>query len=385
MNANDRRSDSEERQDLRLYQAELEMQNEELRAIQMELERSRDEFVELYNDAPVGYLTLDSDAVVRRVNHTFVEMLGDPPKSCIGRSVAELILPEDRGAFIGRFRSFFADAAGKASEVRFLVHPSGSLWCRITARRVEDQLLLAVTDVSAQKAAEETVRKLLETKEMLLRELQHRVKNTMHTISGLLALQIQRESDATVVRALNAAQGRIQAMVLMYEALHNTGGHLNIDLERYAFELSNNLRRAAQTPGIEITCAVAPIRVPTSLAITIGMIINEAVTNSLKHAFPTAKIGTIAITLDHFENGGFAIVVRDNGIGMNAQSADSHSYSSGLGLSLIQGLADHSGITLTTSSDATGTTVRADFPPQVVTPPGHPSYKNGTIQVPEGW
>ncbi|RQD65368.1 MAG: PAS domain S-box protein, partial [Desulfonatronovibrio sp. MSAO_Bac4] len=119
--------------DLRVHQIELEMQNEELRYAQKQLEFTRDQFARLYNDAPLGYLTIDENSIIVRTNQTFAVMLGLEPHQIIGASLAEYVVPEDKGAFYGRFHAFFRHPDGKHLDFR-IKGVSGELVVRCFGR-----------------------------------------------------------------------------------------------------------------------------------------------------------------------------------------------------------------------------------------------------------
>lgn len=104
--------------DLRVYQVELELQNQELRAASSRLETTRDEYARLYNEAPAGYLTLDDSGVLVRANRTFLDMLGESSKPRLGTLFADLLDPADAAVFRGRFRAIARQPEGKTMDVR---------------------------------------------------------------------------------------------------------------------------------------------------------------------------------------------------------------------------------------------------------------------------
>ena len=154
--------------DYQVHQIELELQNEELRTAQKQLESTRDQFARLYDDAPVGYLTIDENGIISQANQTFTDMVGQKSYHLPGASLAAFIAPPDRGAFYGRYRAFFRHPDGKELDFR-LQGPSGELHVRCVGR-VENappvpppgeackRMLLAVIDVSEQVRAEKALR-----------------------------------------------------------------------------------------------------------------------------------------------------------------------------------------------------------------------------------
>ncbi len=154
--------------DLRVHQIELEIQNEELRDTQKQLESTRDQFARLYNDAPVGYLTIDENGIIIRSNQTFATMIGQESHHLSGTSLAAFIDPADRRAFHGRYRAFFKHPEGK--ELNFRIQSLSGILAVRCVGRIENEIpvppageavrrmLLAVNDVSKQVRAETILR-----------------------------------------------------------------------------------------------------------------------------------------------------------------------------------------------------------------------------------
>ncbi|MFN2268928.1 MAG: PAS domain S-box protein, partial [Desulfonatronovibrio sp.] len=124
-------------QDYQLYQVELEVQNDELREVQNKLQQTRDRFAKLYNKAPFGYVTVDHNGIVIQTNQTLADMAGKNPDQISGKAMAELIVPEDRSSFHGRFRAFFKNPYNKQMDFR-LSSSQDSLWVRCTGRIEDD-------------------------------------------------------------------------------------------------------------------------------------------------------------------------------------------------------------------------------------------------------
>lgn len=158
--------------DLSVHQIELELQNEELLRAQQQMQAARDSYARLYNQAPVGYLSLDSNGIILQTNQTFAEMLGLAAREVVGKTLADFLLPEDRAVFLGRFRAFFNNPKGKSIDVRLAraaKHAKGELFARLTGRIETDgrlpassepqtYLLVIVSDISIQRAMEDALR-----------------------------------------------------------------------------------------------------------------------------------------------------------------------------------------------------------------------------------
>jgi PAS domain S-box-containing protein len=144
--------------DLRVHQIELELQNEELRNSRNDLELARDTYAKLYNEAPVGYLSIDRNGIVTQANRTVMDWVGDNGR-LVGSSFASQLDAPDAGAFLGRFSAMFRQPWGKSMDVHMHT-PSGQRVMRLLMRRddKQDRMLLAMSDVTEEVKAREALR-----------------------------------------------------------------------------------------------------------------------------------------------------------------------------------------------------------------------------------
>jgi two-component sensor histidine kinase len=210
--------------------------------------------------------------------------------------------------------------------------------------------------------AEERIRASLQEKEVLLQEIHHRVKNNLQIISSLLDLQTQHLGDREVVAMFRDSRDRIKSMALIHERLYQSEDLAHIDFGSYIETLSTNLFRSygEQVDGVALEARAEGITLDIDTAIPCGLIINELVSNALKHAFPDGRTGTVSVALDRAEEGAdtYLLRVRDNGVGLPA-GVDVRTTSS-LGLRLVNVLVRQ--LRGTIELDATaGTEFRISF------------------------
>jgi two-component sensor histidine kinase len=183
-----------------------------------------------------------------------------------------------------------------------------------------DKAIEVVKDITDRKRAEEGLHRELKEKEVLLKEIHHRVKNNLQVISSLLSLQshhVQGERDRELFRE---SQDRVRSMALVHEKLYQSNSFAHIDFADYVKSLIHGLRRTyCINPGaIKIDVTADNVKLNIDLAVPCGLIINELVSNAIKHAFPISrkKEGRIQITLRHLEKRRIELIVQDNGTGM---------------------------------------------------------------------
>ncbi|HSV55477.1 MAG TPA: histidine kinase dimerization/phosphoacceptor domain -containing protein, partial [Magnetospirillaceae bacterium] len=160
----------------------------------------------------------------------------------------------------------------------------------------------------------ESLRASLEEKEVLIKEVHHRVKNNLQVVSSMLAIQAGEILDPLAVSIFKACQERIQAMALVHEEVYQSGLYSEVDMSEYLERICSSLRcsRTAGTPRLEVRVDAKGIRLPLAQAIPSGLIVNELVVNSIKHAFPSDRLGTVGVSLKRAE-GRCLLAVQDDG------------------------------------------------------------------------
>jgi PAS domain S-box-containing protein len=225
-------------------------------------------------------------------------------------------------------------------------------------RRANERLQ---AEVAERREIELQLRNSLHEKEVLLQEVHHRVKNNLQVVSSLLNLQAGAVSDPGALDVLQDSQRRVRSMALIHEKLYRSKNLAEIDFGDYIRDLIAALLRA-QTNGhgnVDFQVDVAPILLPLGVAMPCGLILNELVSNALKHAFPGGRGGEIYVSLSDIEAGQARLIVADNGIGL-PDGVDWRN-SPSLGLQLVNTLVDQLEGSLTVQS-AGGTRFEITFP-----------------------
>lgn len=202
-------------------------------------------------------------------------------------------------------------------------------------------------DITERKNAEEKIKTSLKEKEVLLKEIHHRVKNNLQVISSLLKLQSRYTKDKRTIELFEESQQRVKSMALIHEELYKSSDLARIKFATYVQNLANHLLRSygSRSNGIALSVEVDDVELGVDYAVPCGLIVNELVTNSLKYAFPPAflaqrerKTNEIHIEL-HLQNTGQVLLkISDNGIGF-PEGLDFRNTES-LGLQLVNALTD---------------------------------------------
>ncbi len=178
----------------------------------------------------------------------------------------------------------------------------------------------------------------LQEKEVLLKEIHHRVKNNLQIISNLMAKQARKTTDETVKKMMQEGQDRVQSMALIHQNLYQSDNLSEIDMKAYLEELTDNIARTQTTAGktIALQLDIDDSKLDIDTAIPLGLILNEVITNAYKYAFADKDEGEIAIVFKKIADQKSLLQIKDNGIGM----PDNFSFkkAKSLGLNLVQGL-----------------------------------------------
>jgi two-component sensor histidine kinase len=167
------------------------------------------------------------------------------------------------------------------------------------------------------KRAEEAVQVSLREKEILLREIHHRVKNNLQVISSLFNLQAGYIKDKEALRILKEGQTRIRSMALVHEKLYQSGNLSKIDLAGYIQSLSAHLFHVylVDPNQVRLETEYGDVTLDINSAVPCGLILNELISNALKHAFPAGRKGVLTIRLRRGKDGAVELRIADNGVG----------------------------------------------------------------------
>jgi two-component sensor histidine kinase len=191
----------------------------------------------------------------------------------------------------------------------------------------------ALRVLSRQVMTQLNLRQALKRQELLGKEIDHRVKNSLASVAGMVTLQIGRTSDPVLRAALDSVQQRLRTISLLHEELYTTRGEEEADLARYLNTLRAMLEEGAP-PGVTVDVDADSAVVKPSKASAVGVIVSEFVMNAFKHGFPDGRPGRVSIKLQA-SGSLLELVCRDNGVG----AAEIKPSQNGLGVRLIQAYA----------------------------------------------
>ncbi len=226
-------------------------------------------------------------------------------------------------------------------------------------RELEQLNLILSNDIVERKRIEDQISRSLKEKEVLLKEIHHRVKNNMQVVSSLLNLQAHGIADATMRAVFADARNRVSTMALIHEKLYKSPDLAHINFNEYLQSLVAGIADTYHRNEVAVSVDTEMVALDVSVGIPCGLIVNELVSNCLKYAFPAGRKGTIKIGIHKDSQGNNVLSVADDGIGF-PEAVDFRKTTS-LGLQLVNILTDqiHGTVELVKEE---GTTFRITFP-----------------------
>jgi len=291
----------------------------------------------------VLYVNSAAEELYRRPINEFYES----PGLCL-----EVIHPDDREKVLRQWASV-AQGEGVDMEYRIVWPDSSIRWLHDRRRPVHDEngtitrIDGLARDITDRKQHETRIKLDLEEKEILLKEIHHRVKNNLQVVRSLLELQSARIKDDAVLDMLLDSQNRITSMALVHETLCQSRNLARVDFGNFLDSLVPSLVASYGVcpENISVDIDAVGMLLPVDAAIPCGLVVNELITNALKHAFPGGQLGEIKVGLAHASNDELVLSVSDNGVGM--PEAFDLDKAGTLGLQLVNLLIDQLGGTVT--------------------------------------
>jgi PAS domain S-box-containing protein len=319
---------------------------------------------------------LDEDVRELYVSPQIEALLGFSQEEWLANPVLwyHQIHPADRDLLHLEFARGCVTGGPFRAEFRALTRAGDIVWIHGEARVVRDDqdrplyIQGVAYDISEEKKAEaavlastERLKASLQEKEVLLKEIHHRVKNNLQVISSLLKLQSGQIKDRTTLDIFTESQNRIRSMALVHEKLYASGDLSRIEFGEYVRSLTSLLVRSygSRTARVGLAVDIEAVHVGIPVAVPLGLIINELVSNCCKYAFAPEGAGTIRVTLRPRDAATLLLSVADDGVGFPAHVDFRHTET--LGMSLVRTLTDQIQGTIELHVDG-GTEFRIVFP-----------------------
>lgn len=331
----------------------------EWRRIREEQQRSEAERAELFRSIRDAIIVVDAQERIVDCNEAFSKLFGYAREEALGSTPDSLFADQSEFVWVKRQIAHHRGDDHFFPIIRFRTHDGrefigeDSTLVRSNEQGEHVATVHLIRDVTGRinteqraQTRQKEIERLLEEKELLIREVHHRIKNDMSAIQSLLSLQANSVANISARDALLEARNRVTMMGGIYDDLYRQSDFAEVDaallIERLTAEIGRTLPSADRAI---IDTKVSETRVPSKVAFPLGIIVNELVTNSLKYAFAGfEREGRIAVSLTTGSDGRLHIKVSDNGTGIPAEKLEQKKF--GFGLTLVQAFAAQHGGTL---------------------------------------
>ena len=330
------------------------------RALRESEERTR----AVLNSALSAVVVIDSEGRITEWNAQAEQMFERTRLEALGQKLAEtLIPPRHREAHSRGLDRFLANGEGpvvnRLIEMTALRRDGTEFPVELFVSPLRAGNVVTfcgfITDITQRKQAEEQIKTSLREKEVLLKEIHHRVKNNLQVICSLLNLQSGYVRDPEALALFRESESRIRSMAMIHEKLYQNQSLSRVDFAEYLSSLGSLLftTYVANPGAVRLTTHLDPVFLDIDTALPLGLIVNELVSNSLKYAYPEGRSGVVELTLKAGPENQFTLSVRDEGLGLPAgfdvKNTDT------LGLHLVSILSAQLGATLSVESNGHGT------------------------------
>lgn len=320
-----------------------------------QLEATAARYRTLVEHSPVAIFVNRRDRIAL-VNDACLRLFGaETAEELLGRSPFELLPPDHHEAIRARVLALQEGRQIASTSPERIVRIDGQLVdVEIFAAAFPDgetrSIHVSLVDVTERNRADAALRASLKEKDALLKEVHHRVKNNLQVISSLLRLESGRSDDANVQAVLGDMQNRILSMALLHETLYRGSQFADVHLDDYLRALTQQLVRTMSAEhDTALQLDLAPTIISPAQAIPCGLLVNELVSNALKHGRPSDGPGQVHVGLQPDGEAGLRLVVRDNGPGLPADFDQRRAHS--LGLQLVHDLTRQLGGRVSWSND----------------------------------
>jgi PAS domain S-box-containing protein len=328
------------------------------------LHESEVKFRTIFENNSTATAIVELDSTISMVNETFCRRSGYERHEVVGKSWTLLVPPEELERMKDYNRRRIINPLDPPSQYEFTYYTKKgdkrkALMSAVYIPSV-NKTIASFADITELKSVQDALAKSLEEKGGLLRELQHRVKNSLQIITGLIELETNTALDRTATEVLQQIRDRIRSLASLYDLLYRSEEVREVQLDQYLNQMCRSIIET-YTSGrgrIKLDMRLSEVKIEVKRAIPIGLIVNEILTNALKYAFPDGRSGTVHVSLDR-SGDTLVLELGDDGAGMPADFNPEKS--KGLGSKLILMLVEQMTGTLSLDRSA-GTAYKITMP-----------------------
>lgn len=304
--------------------------------------------------APDAMLVVDQSGCIVRTNARLHQLLGYSREELLHQPVEVLIPNQFRPGHGNHMRLYFSQPKarfmGEGRDLFARCKDGTEVAVEIGLAPLETdeglQVLANITDIRKRLEFQSQIEAALKEKTLLLNEIHHRVKNNLQIVASLLSLQAEQVHDPMFSALISESEARVRAMALLHQVLYEGSNFAYVELDLYLNRLAQLRAQiyGVTARGIDVQIDAAPLSMSFTRSISLGLIVNEILSNAFKHAFGNNQAGKVWIELTGLPDDKAIIVVRDNGRGLPADMQERKHET--LGMQIVELLAEQIGAKL---------------------------------------
>ncbi len=316
----------------------------ERRRQQQALADSEARYRAAFEQVAIGIAEVDRDGRLTRANDRYCAIVGYPRDELLRLRFQDITHPDDLPTGIALTEQLYTGALTTfVQEKRYIRNDGSTVWASLSGSAVRDTegrpvyMLAVIEDISARKQAEAEREELLHRQDLLMREMNHRIKNSLQMVALLVHMQAVDIADPDTRARFEETATRIATVALVHRRLYSASGPESVESAPYLRDLCDDIGSALGLNGL-LTVDAVDVVLPADTAIALGLMVNELVTNAAKYAYPMGGAGPVRVTLDHTEGGHLRLSVSDEGVGL--PPGFDPTASTGLGMRVLVVLVD---------------------------------------------
>ena len=323
------------------------------------LRQSEEKYYSFLNNLADGVFVLDRSWRYTFLNNAAMQLVKPSREELLGNTIFDVFPGIENTTFFKAYESTMQTGQINNLEDTFPGPDGKKRYYQIRTAAVPEGIIVVARDNTDRRKAEEKLKESLSEKEVLLKEIHHRVKNNMNLVNSLLKLQSMRIKDKSIRSLFKDTRNRVRSMALVHEKLYQSEDFARINISKYLRSMIVHLFRSydINANNIQLNIELQDTVLDITKAIPCGLIVNELVTNCLKHSFPDGKSGEIQVKLDEKKEE-HTLIVRDTGIGI--PSDVDLTAPETLGLQVVSDLVDQLNGTIEINREG-GTTFKIQF------------------------
>lgn len=290
------------------------------------LRQERDYNKKIIEETPAIVCGLTPEGITNFMNRTATQITGYESDELIGKNWLKILYPGDLYDQIEEFQRVFEKEKYIRDFEAVLMNKNGELktvlWNTLGRFDANSEIVEVIGfgyDITERKQSQEKILNSLKEKEILIKEIHHRVKNNLQVISSIFYLQSEKVNDPFIHKIMDECKNRVNSMALIHENFYQSDDLVNIDFKDYLENLVSNLQMSYgndNDSSINVHLSIDSILLNIDVAIPCGLLVNELVSNAFKHAFPDNRKGNVHINMHRVNENEMILKVKDDGVGL---------------------------------------------------------------------